>query len=61
MTTRCHIYCHVRLISKKEKEKLKKLRNLRCFNGKDKKNGIAKFKLQNNKHTLFTVNCCPNP
>ena len=41
MTTRCHIYCHVRLISKKEKEKLKKLRNLRCFNGKDKKNGIA--------------------
>ena len=43
MTTGCHMYCHFRLFKKKEKEKekLKKLRNLRCFNGKDKNDGIA--------------------
>lgn len=56
MTTRCHIYYHFRLF-KKEKEKLKILRILRCFNGKDKNNGIALFKRQNNNHILFTMNC----
>ena len=28
MTTRCHIYCHVRLIKKKKTQKIKKLKGV---------------------------------